>query len=241
MSVKVRGQGQREGFRLIFLMLGLAVLMLGIGAATASNAAAEEELDPLKGIACKGKVKADKDSIFPDAYSFEFGCTEDIFAFSVVSNREIDSFNTEIIGLKPDGGPAENEDFFCVGAVPAFGFGCYGTPGRNPAIRISGGNKAIGEFTLSRPICDANEQPRFWGVAMAEYSTVNDLVDPPSIRKWMATSEPFPINAKGVRCKVLNPKAKARQACAKARKAKGKKARASLKAQCKKLRAAARG
>lgn len=242
MSAIRRGQGRGESRWLLFLVLGFAALMLGAGAFAAPRAAAEEGLDPLKGIECKGKVKPEKDSIFPNAYAYEFGCNEDIFAFSIVSNREIDSFSTEIIGLTKKGEPAENEDFFCVGALPAFGFGCYGRPGRDPVVRISARNRAIGEFTLSRRICAANEQPRFWGVAMAEFSTVNDL-DPenPRIRKWMATSEPFPINSKAVRCKVLNPQAKARQMCARARKAKGPKAKASLRAKCKKLQAAARG
>ena len=240
MSDKLNGKG--EGIRRALLAFGLLAAVCGlVGLLSAGNAKADD-LDPLKGINCKGKVNEAESSIFPNAYSFEFGCTEDIFAFSIVSNREIDSFSTEIIGIQDNGEPAANEDFFCVGAVPANGFGCYGTPGRNPAIRISGGNHAIGEFTLSREICDDNAQPRFWGIAMAEYSTVNDL-DPenPVVRKWLATSEPFPINASGVRCKILNPKAKARQMCAKVKKAKGPKAKAAFRAKCKQLRAAARG
>jgi hypothetical protein len=233
--------GKGEGIRRALFAFGLAAVVCGfVGLLSARNAKAED-LDPLKGIECTGKVTAAETSIFPDAYAFEFGCTQDIFAFSIVSNREIDSFSTEIIGVKPDGEPGENEDFFCVGAVPANGFGCYANPGKTPAIRISAGNKGIGEFTLSGPICDANAQPRFWGIALAEYSTTNDL-DPenPVTRTWLATSEPFPINSSGVRCKILNPKAKARQMCAKARKAKGPKAKAILKAKCNKLRAAAR-
>jgi hypothetical protein len=233
--------GKGEGIRRVLLAFGLLAVVCGfVGLLTAGNAKAED-LDPLKGINCSGKINEAESSIFPDAYAFEFGCTEDIFAFSIVSNREIDSFSTEIIGIKPDGEPGENEDFFCVGAVPANGFGCYGNPGKTPAIRISGGNKGIGEFTLSGPICDGNVQPRFWGIALAEYSTTNDLVDPPVVRKWLATSEPFPINASGVRCKILNPKAKAREMCAKARKAKGPKAKAVFRAKCNQLRAAARG
>jgi hypothetical protein len=243
-SVKVRGKGQRERFRLLFLVLAAAAFAAGFGAVAASKAAAED-LDEPVGLECAGKISAAENSIFPDAYGFEFGCNQDIYAFSIVSNREIDSFSTEIIGIKPDGTVGEGEDFFCVGAVPAFGFGCYGTPGRSPSTSILADNRGIGEFTLSRPICDANVQPRFWGVAMAEYSTTNDLVDPPVVRKWMATSEPFPINARAVDCDVLNPKvkalaaakAKSKKACAAVKKADGKKARAAARKKCTRARA----
>lgn len=239
MSENSIGRGNWKSSRLLLLVLGTVIAAMGAAwAVTPGIAAAEDE----QSIECTGAVKPDKESIFDDAYGFTFGCNQDVYAISLVGNREVDSFKTEIIGMKPDGEPGENEDFFCVGAVPSFGFGCYGSPGKDPAIRISAGNKAEGGFTLSKRICDANVQPQFMGVAMVEYQSINDLVDPPTVRKWMATTEPFPLDNSAVRCKVLNPKvkakAKAKKVCAKVKTAKKGKAKAAAKRKCAKAKAA---
>lgn len=240
MSELLNGKG--EGFRLILLVFGLAVAIFGVASLTStSNANAEDEIDdPLVGIECSGKVEAITGSIFSDSFSYEFGCDKDISALTVVSNRQIGSFSTEIIGLDAAGEPGLNQDFFCVGAVPSFGFGCYGNPGKTPATVITAGNKGIGEFSMFNPVCDANAQPMVWGIAQTEYSSTNDLVDPPSVRTWTATTEPFPLNTSAIRCKVLNPKLKAKQICAKVKKAKNKKARIVAKKKCDRARAIAR-
>lgn len=237
MSENSIGRGNREGSRLLILVLGLVFAFAGMAWALLPGVASANGETSIN---CSGKVKPDKGSIFPDSYSFTFGCNQDVHSISLVGNREIDSFSTEIIGIKPDGEPGENEDFFCVGALPAFGFGCYASPGKDPAIRLAARNKLEGTFTLSKAICDANVQPQLMGVAMVEYQSINDLVDPPSIRKWMATTEPFLLNTSAVRCKVLNPKVKAKTACAKVRKSKNRRARAAAKRKCSKAKAAVR-
>ena len=73
---------------------------------------------------------------------------------------------------------------------------------------------------------------------MVEYQSINDLSDPPKVTKWMATTEPFELNTKAIRCKVLNPKAKAKAVCAKVKKAKNRKARAAAKRKCTRARSA---
>lgn len=231
--------GKGMGFRKALLALGLAMAVFGVvGMASAVNAKAED--DPLVGINCSGKVESAKGGIFPDEFSYEFGCDKDISAFSIVSNRQIGSFTTEVIGVDSAGEPGAGQDFFCAGAVPSFGFGCYGSPGKTPAVVITAGNKAIGQFSMFDPVCDANAQPMVWGIAQTEFSTTNDLVDPPVVRKWLATSEPFVLNTKGIKCKVLNPKVKAKQICAKVKKAKSPKAKAAAKRACDRARAAAK-
>jgi hypothetical protein len=221
----------------MLLALGLALFVFGlVGLASAVNAQAED--DPLVGINCSGKVAPFEGGIFPDEFSYEFGCDKDISAFSIVSNRQVGSFSTEVIGVDPAGEPGLNQDFFCTGQVPSFGFGCYGNPGKTPVTVITAGNKAIGEFSMFNSVCDANVQPTVWGIAQTEYSTTNDLVDPPVVRKWLATSEPFLLDATAIRCKVLNPKAKAKKICAKVRKAKNPRARAVAKRACDRARAA---
>jgi hypothetical protein len=231
--------GKGEGFRKALLTFGLALTVFGLaGLASAVNANAED--DPLLGINCNGKVKPFDGSIFPDSFSFEFGCNQDISAITIISNRLIDNFATEIVGVDSTGEVGANQDFFCTSTVPSFGFGCYGAPGKTPATVITAGNRAVGEFSLSSPVCDSNTQPMVWGIAQTEYSSTNDLVDPPKVTKWLATSEPFLLNTSAIKCKVLNPKVKAKQVCAKVKKAKSPRARAAAKRACDRARAAVR-
>lgn len=232
------GWGKREGKHLLIFTLGLTLAVIGSFWAMSPATAGAEDEEPVT-LECSGAVTTDENSIFDDAYKFDVGCNQNVYAVSIVSNREIDSFETEVIALQPDGEPGVNEDFFCVGAVPAFGFACYGSPGKTPATRASAGNMIEGKFTLSAPVCDANVQPKFMAVPMIEYQTINDLADPPTIRKWYATTEPFPLDNSAVRCKVLNPKAKAKAICAKVKLAKTRKAKAKAKAKCEKARAVA--
>lgn len=229
--------GKGEGFRRALLAFGLALAVFGLGGLV-SAVGAQAEDDPLAGINCTGEVTPFTGGIFPDEFSYEFGCDKPITAFSIVSNRQMGSFSTEVIGVNPAGEPGLNEDFFCVGAVPAFGFGCYGNPGKTPATTITAGNKAIGEFSMFDPRCDANTQPMVWGIAQTEFSTTNDLVTPPVVRKWQATTEPFMLDARAIKCKVLNPKARAKQICAKVKRAKSPAARAKAKRACDRARAA---
>jgi len=222
----------------MLLAFGLALAVFGlVGLVSVNRAGADEQIT---GINCSGKVKPFEDSIFPDTFSYEFGCNQDISAFSIVSNRLIDNFSTEVIGVDKAGEPGLNQDFFCTSTVPSYGFGCYGSPGKTPPTVITVGNKAIGEFSMFDAVCAANVQPKVWGIAQAEYTSTNDLVDPPKVTSWLATSEPFQLNTKAINCKVLNAKAKAKKACARVKKAKGSKAKAKARKQCDRARAAAK-
>ena len=237
MSEILNGKG--EGLRRLLLAFGLTLVIFGLtGLASAVDANAEGE--EIIGIQCSGKVEPTEGSLFPDTFAYEFGCNQDISAFSLVSNRLIDNFATEVIGVDAAGEPGEAQDFFCTSTVPSYGFGCYGSPGKTPPTVITKGNHAIGEFSTFDPLCAANVQPKIWGIAQAEYSSTNDLTDPPSVRKWLATSEPFLLNSKSINCKVLNAKVKAKKACAKVKmKRKGTPARARARKQCERARAVA--
>jgi len=230
---------QGEGLRRLLLAFGLALAVFGLtGLASAVNANAEDEV--IVGINCSGKVEPVEDSLFPDSFSYEFGCNQDISAFTLVSNRLIDNFSTEVIGVDGAGEPGDAQDFFCTSTVPSYGFGCYGSPGKTPPTVITNGNHAIGEFSMFDDVCAADVQPRVWGIAQAEYTSTNDLKDPPSVKTWLATSEPFLLNTKAINCKVLNAKAKAQKACARVKKMKkGSNARTKARKLCVRARAAA--
>lgn len=232
--------GKGEGLQRLLLAFGLALAVFGlVGLASAVNSKAED--DVIIGIKCSGKVEPVKGALFPDTFSYEFGCNQDISAFSLVSNRLIDNFATEVIGVDDAGEPGLNQDFFCTSTVPSYGFGCYGSPGKTPATVITTGNKAIGEFSMFDAVCAADVQPKVWGIAQAEYTSTNDLVDPPKTTSWLATSEPFQLNTKAINCDVLNAKAKAQKACARVKKMKkGTKAKTRARKACVRARAVAK-
>jgi len=218
----------------------LATLVMLVVVAPAAQASLPADIDPddpvFRDIECKGKISSEKDPIFGASYGYEVTCDKDAYAVTIMSNRLVGSYNTEVIALLPSGEPAIGEDLFCIGLTPSNGFGCYASPGKTPPVKLSAGNTVIGSFSLFDPICDANSQPQFWAVAVSQLGSYNDAdtTKPPVIRgPWWVSSEPFPLNAKAVRCKVLNPKAKAKAACAKVRKAKGPKAKAAAIRKCK--------
>ena len=204
------------------------MLAMLVVVAPASQASLPTDIDPndpvFRDIECQGKVSSEKDPIFGVGYGYEVKCDKDVYAITIMSNRSVGSYSTEVIGLLPSGDPADGEDLFCIGGTPSNGFGCYASPGKTPPVKLTAGNTVVGSFSLFDPICDANSQPQFWAVAVSELGSYNDAdtTKPPVIKgPWSVSSEPFPLDAKSVRCKVLNPKAKARSACAKVKKAKG--------------------
>lgn len=151
-----------------------------------------------------------------DVLEYDFSCDKDVFAFSIVSNREVGSYETEMLGYLPNGDVAPGlldgnqvgvgEDFFCVGSIPAFGVGCYANPLKTPAVRLNTGNTAKGKFALAAPLCEAYEQPQFSVVVMTELGSYNDAdtTKPPVVKgPWVVTSEPIPLDTTDVECDQL--------------------------------------
>ena len=243
--MKVKRRGNRGGIRLFLgLVAAVAAAAAFVPTASASLPADIDPDDPVfRDVVCQGKIASAKDPIFGASYNYEIECDKDVYAITVGSNRSVSSYNTEVISLLPSGDPAPGEDFFCIGGTPSNGFGCYASPLKTPAVKLTAGNTLIGSFTLSEPICDANAQPQFWAVVTTQLGSYNDAdtTKPPVIRgPWWVSSEPFLLDTKAVKCKVLNPKAKAREACAKVKKAKGKKAKSAAVRKCRAAQRAAR-
>jgi hypothetical protein len=250
------------GHRRLNLVAGLVAgsLLLLAGAMAPGLASAEvpegetpegpelplEELE--SGIRCGGKVLKSKDPEFPLEYSFK--CDREVRSYTLVSNREIDGTETEPFGRFPDGEldlgvPADNTTtpptpavpnghFICIASLPGWGLACAGRRGQS-TLKV--GSTMQAGFSVFNPICDANSQPKFWVVPVYEYTEENNLATPPSIRKFLIAAEPIALNSRAVRCKVLNPKAKAKKECARAKRAKGT-AKKKANARCKKAKQA---
>lgn len=235
----------RNGRDGLLLAILVAVIALFGGMAFSGTALAEEDPvtpgdplpdEPTAGIICSGEVvKGVADPLY--AYEYGFKCNKDLVGFSIVSNREIDGAVSEPFGFTPEGETAPGDDFFCKSTLPGWGFACYGRFSGGANATLNAGNIMRAGFSLADPICDANEQAGFWLIPVYQYEEENNLVNPPTVRRFTAAGEPVRLNASDVRCKVLNPKAKARKACARVARAEGQ-AKKKARAQCKKARQA---
>ena len=203
--------GSRIGF---LLALALAVSLVGISIAAGSASAGS--------VTCGGNVATTDEHESENALEYSVKCSEDISAYSIVSNREISYFSTEVTAFAGDE-IAEGESFTCEGTVPGNGIGCYG--------KATAGNTVVGTVGLTDELCEAYVQPRFWVIAQ----TTQLKKEVP----FHLTSEPFPL---AIKCDTLNAKKKAKdkamKLCAKVKSAKPGKARDKARKRCKSAQAA---
>ncbi|MBN8866221.1 MAG: hypothetical protein J0H98_01585 [Solirubrobacterales bacterium] len=170
-------------------------------------------------MSCTGTVGVDREAHAEGALKYTLKCDEDVKGYSIVSNRDIGYFGTEVIVLGADGEVAEGESFTCEGSIPSFGVGCFG--------KMTANNTVEGNIGTLDDLCEANVQPKFWATALTT-PLVKEVATPQS-------SEPFLLSSKP--CKVLNPKkkakAKAQKLCAKVKSADSKRARTAARKRCK--------
>lgn len=233
--LKLSSGRSRFNLTLGLLACGFALLFGGFAASAASaeddvtTPGEEAPLESATGLNCNGKITKGTDSEYP--LNYEIKCNRDLLAYSIVSNREIDATTSEPIGFEPSGDAALGEDFFCKSGIPGWGLGCYGAKG---TAKLTAGNYVKAGLSTFSPLCDSNMQPMFWLIAMYDYE--EDKFG--TVATWKATSEPILMNSRAVRCKVLNPRAKAKAACAKVKRAKGAKAKKAASAKCRKAQKA---
>ncbi|MEO7197988.1 MAG: hypothetical protein ABIZ50_05895 [Solirubrobacterales bacterium] len=142
---------------------------------------------------CSGKVVPATDSTHGKAYGFTFLCASPegdattVDGFSIISNKDISSFSTEVTVTDPAGTALNTESFGCEGPFPSDGFGCFG--------KASQYNTIHGGFSLIRNPC-SNKQLRkgawhVWVVASA--AKVNPLTG----KKTPAVTEPLRLRVPG--------------------------------------------
>lgn len=136
-------------------------------------------------VECSGKIVPASDSngrAF--GYSFVCGSPEgdatQVDAYSIISNRPVSSFSTEVLVVK-EGTPLNTESFACEGPFPGEGFGCFG--------KASLYNTIEGGFQLLRNPCSNKARRKgtwhVWVVASAS------KINPVTGAKTPATSEPL--------------------------------------------------
>ncbi len=111
------------GIALLGLLMAIAMMMIP-GAASAAT------------LTCAGHIKAGTVSVdFENPIDYTFACTGRIVSYMVVTDREIDGFDTEIPVKDTAGEIIPSDSFACEGDFPGFGVGCFGVYGANGIVQ----------------------------------------------------------------------------------------------------------
>jgi hypothetical protein len=86
-------------------------------------------------LTCRGHVgKAQDTEDYENALDYTFACTGRILGYMIVSDRELDAFDTEIEVHDAAGAIVPSDGFACEGDIPGFGVGCFGTYSTNNVV-----------------------------------------------------------------------------------------------------------
>jgi hypothetical protein len=157
-------------------------------------------------VSCSGSVTPFKGVRGPDV-DVAFTCTQNVRAFAVYSNVQIDLPGDEPIVTGTNGGQVnESANHQCEGDLPSFGYGC-GTvdrqtttapsagPPPNPGLpngnSISAGNTANQKMGFDATPCTRKGEPKskVWLIVMGEPTVGSDVGE--------FSSQPFPLAVSG--------------------------------------------
>jgi hypothetical protein len=129
----------------------------------------------------------------PGGLSYKFNCNSQVLGYSIVSNRQVDFFSTEVLVLDINSGEATNEAFGCEGPFPSSGFGCKGVSNY--------GNAMSGEFAISRDPCEVakakSDKFKVWvSATVTQFDSVTN-------KPFTAVTQPFRL--KGPDCSKATP------------------------------------
>lgn len=142
----------RAGVALLGLVI--AVVLMIPGAASAATFGCSGHINP-------GTPSED----YENPITYKFACAGRIVGYMLVTDREIDAFETEITVHDPAGALIQADGFACEGDFPGFGVGCMGTYGANGVV--------TGTISLSerKPCEEPRVDPKL--VVVAESLDVN--------------------------------------------------------------------
>jgi hypothetical protein len=142
----------RAGIALLGLLMATALTLPGAASAASFT--------------CGGHVKPGTASEeFENPIEYTFACQGRIVGFMIVTDREIDAFDTELEVHNAAGAIVPSDAFACEGDFPGFGVGCLGTYSTN--------NVVTGTFSLSsqKPCAEPRVDPKL--VVIAESLDAN--------------------------------------------------------------------
>jgi hypothetical protein len=87
-------------------------------------------------VTCSGHTqKAQDTEDYENAMDYVFACTGRVLGYMIVSNRELDAFDTEIEVHDAAGTIVPADGFACEGEIPGSGVACFGTYAANNIVR----------------------------------------------------------------------------------------------------------
>jgi hypothetical protein len=134
----------------------------------------------------------------PGGLTYRFNCNAAVLGYSLISNRQVDYFSTEVVVDDINTGETTSEQFGCEGPFPSSGFGCRGL--------ANFGNFIRGEFAIGRDPCEtARSKTDKFKVWVAATVVQADSV---TGKPFNAVTQPFRL--KGPACKQNDKKEKRR-------------------------------
>jgi len=193
--IKTRKRHPRRRRRMAIAALTAAVGCIGVLSISPAGAAAAEA--PL----CGGSLELNNEIPGiepPGGLSYKFNCNAQVLGYSIISNRQVDYFSTEVLVLDATG-TATSESFACEGTFPSSGFGCRGTS--------NFGNVIGGEFAILRDPClkakSKSDKFKVWvSATVQQFDSVTG-------KPFNAVTQPFRLKAPV--CKTNNTGKKARR------------------------------
>jgi hypothetical protein len=145
------------------LLLGALVAAVLVLAAVATNSYAD---DNANNYTCVGQTRLGdpEEGIDGTQVKYSFGCNGPILGYQIATNREVSSFDTDVIVLDQQGQAVTTDSFTCNAFVPTWGINCIG-------IYSGGVNRVIGQFAIdAKSICD---EPRVDPLLTVVYATAD--------------------------------------------------------------------
>lgn len=178
---------RRGGLRAAVASLAITAGVAALGWPAAAGAAEA----PL----CGGKLEVNDEIPGiepPGGLTYKFDCNAAVVGYSLISNRQVDYFSTEVGVLDYTTGEATAEQFSCEGPFPSSGFGCRGT--------ANFGNYMSGEFAIGRDPCEkaSSKSDKFKVWVSATIVQADSVTNKP----FNAVTQPFRL--KGPACNTNN-------------------------------------
>ena len=146
----------------------LAALAVAAFMLLAHSASAPADVN-FNNLDCRGHIEKAPDS--PDdpgatQVLYAIACSGPITGYSIQSNLEVESIETEVFGLDPSGNPYPSDSFSCNGDLPGYGINCVGFAGflDNSKLTYDPTQKSYvtmkGHFSINGDICaEPREDP----------------------------------------------------------------------------------
>lgn len=142
--MNIAAKGLRRGPLLV--LLALSLVTIGVVALVHSTSAPADFND---NATCKGHIAkgaGDPNDSTVTGVQYTFSCSGPITGYSILSDKEVQGMDTEIVVVDNKGAVVPSDSFGCQGEIPGYGVNCNGVYGADQRV-ISG------QFFINEKIC----------------------------------------------------------------------------------------